>query len=215
MARTEPFDRLTEQYEAWFAENPFAYESEVAAIRDLMGQPGEAVEIGVGTGRFASRLGIRYGIEPSEAMRARAIERGVVVKPGTAEAIPEYDATFDLVLMVTTICFLDDPPTAFAEIRRVLKPGGRLIVGFVDADSDLGRTYAAVKDDDPFYRHATFFRAEAVRSLFVAAGFGHIETRRTLFGPLDRLDAVQEPRQGDVDDPPGGFVAIRGEKPGP
>src|SRR5512138_1468145 len=58
------FNNNVERYEAWFTENPFAYVSELHAVRALLPQ-GSGLEIGVGTGRFAAPLGIRKGIEPS------------------------------------------------------------------------------------------------------------------------------------------------------
>jgi len=40
--------------------------------------------------------------------------------------------TFDFVLIVTTLCFLDDPVQAFRESRRVLRPAGAIIIGMLD-----------------------------------------------------------------------------------
>ena len=66
------------------------------------------MEIGVGTGRFAEPLGFREGVEPSPAMAERARRRGLEVTDGVAENLPLPDATYDVALMVTTICFVDD-----------------------------------------------------------------------------------------------------------
>jgi ubiquinone/menaquinone biosynthesis C-methylase UbiE len=63
------------------------------------------VEIGVGTGRFASALGVPLGVEPSESMRRIARKRGIEVISGKAEALPFRDGCLDYVLMVT-VCLL-------------------------------------------------------------------------------------------------------------
>ena len=53
-----------------------------------------------------------------------ANKKGVNVIEGVAESLPFTDSQFDFVLMVTTICFLEDIETAFNEANRVLKSGG-------------------------------------------------------------------------------------------
>lgn len=108
MARVEPFEKYTQRYEDWFEAHPYVYESEIKAIQSLLLPVKESVEIGVGSGRFAIPLGIKYGLEPSTRMMEIAQKRGIKVVAGIAENLPFVEARFDLVLMVTTICFLDD-----------------------------------------------------------------------------------------------------------
>ena len=43
--------------------------------------------------------------------------------------------------MVTTICFLEDPMHALREAKRVIIPGGRIVIGMIDQESPLGRAY--------------------------------------------------------------------------
>ena len=97
--------------------------------------------MGVGTGRFASRVGIKVGVEPAQAMASIARQRGIEVYEARAEALPFADESFDSVLMVTTICFFNDPLRALRETSRVLKPLGHLVVGMIDKDSPLGKSY--------------------------------------------------------------------------
>jgi len=115
MAKVTPFERYANRYEEWFIRNAFAYQSELQAIKVLMPLCGVGMEIGVGTGRFAAPLGIKIGIEPSEAMRKIASEKGIEVIDGVAEDLPFENERFDFALMVTTICFLDDIETSFRE----------------------------------------------------------------------------------------------------
>lgn len=201
------FDKNVDQYEQWFLDHPFAYVSELHAVRELLPQGGEGMEAGVGTGRFAAPLGIRRGIEPSKAMAAVAGKRGVEATAGVAENLPFQDNQFDFVLMVTTVCFLDDIDLAFKEAERVLKPGGSFLVGFVDRESPLGREYLKRRDRSAFYKQATFYSADEVVSHMQQAGFSGFTFRQTLFGPLDRMEKADPVKEGYGE---GSFVVVRG-----
>jgi len=209
MARIEPFERYVTEYEDWFETNRFAYVSELNAIKEQLPQNGRGVEIGVGTGRFAAPLGIELGLEPSTRMRRIAKQRGIQVVGGVAEEIPFADAQFDFLLMVTTICFLDDIDAAFREARRILKPAGYFIAGFIDKDSLLGGLYEKNKKDNKFYRFATFYSVDEIVSLLKLAGFKHFSFVQTLFHPLNEIGWV-EPVMDDYGR--GSFVVIRGHK---
>lgn len=124
MNNIEIFEKHAAEYDLWFEENEAAYKSEILALRDPIPANGIGVEVGVGTGRFAEPLGIRIGVEPAKAMADRARQRGIEVYEARAEALPFQGESFDFVLMVTTICFLEKPLQALAEAKRVLRPGG-------------------------------------------------------------------------------------------
>jgi SAM-dependent methyltransferase len=218
MPITEPFDRYPDQYEQWFSTFEAVYETEIEALGQLM--PGESVEggavprgveIGAGSGLFASRLGISLGVEPSRAMMEKARARGVEMIEGAAEQLPLEDASFDLSLMVTAICFLDDLERALEELRRILKPGGWALFGFVDRDSPLGRLYLQHKEEDVFYRQATFRSAGEVIGALERAGFAIEQVRQTVFGRLEEITSGQQSRKGHGE---GGFVVLRARKPG-
>jgi ubiquinone/menaquinone biosynthesis C-methylase UbiE len=113
MPKIEPFEKNILKYEDWFKENKYAYQSEVNAIKDILPNFDNGIEIGVGSGKFALPLGIKLGIEPSFEMRKIAESRGIRVIDGVAENLPLEDESFELVLMVTTLCFLDDPEKHF------------------------------------------------------------------------------------------------------
>lgn len=145
------------------------YDAELEAVRQLVPAPGaEGMEVGVGSGKFAAPLGIKIGVEPSEKMATKARKQGITVYPGVAEDLPFSDGRFDFVLTVTTICFVDDVIKSFREAFRVLRPGGSIIVGFVDRESKLGRQYADRRDWSKFYREATFFSTREVLDPFPA-----------------------------------------------
>jgi ubiquinone/menaquinone biosynthesis C-methylase UbiE len=131
------------------------------------------------------------------------------MKQGVAEALPYPDGQFDVTLMVTAICFVDEFNGSLEEIRRVLKPGGWAVFGFVDKDSPLGLVYQEHKEENIFYRDATFYSASEVISGLQAKQFEIETVRQTVFGKLDSITEVQESNKGYGQ---GGFVVIRAKK---
>jgi SAM-dependent methyltransferase len=181
MPKTEPFERHTQAYDEWFDNNSELYEAELKAVKEFISDNSlEGMEIGVGSGKFAAPLGIKIGVEPSEKMAERAKKLGIKVYSAVAENLPFSDNRFDFVLMVTTICFVDDVVKSFKEALRVLKGEGFIVVGFVDIESELGKEYEKKKDKSKFYKEATFFNAKEVLNLLKQAGFKNIETKQTL-----------------------------------
>ena len=97
---------------------------------------GSVLEVGVGTGLNFGLYGAvdeLVGIEPDPNMLVRARARvaslafPVTLHQVGAERMPFPDARFDTVVVTFTLCTIPDPPAALAEIRRVLKPGGKLL----------------------------------------------------------------------------------------
>jgi len=151
------FEKWAREYDEWFDINRFAYNSEILALRKFIPQKGEGLEVGVGTGRFSVPLGIKIGVEPARAMADLARKRGIEVYEAKAEELPFESVSFDFVLMVTTICFLQDPMQALKEAKRVLKPEGHIIIGMIDKDSSLGNAYESKKERSKFYKYAQFY----------------------------------------------------------
>lgn len=205
----KPFENNVDRYDAWFERSRFAYESELDAIRSLLPKTRNGLEIGVGTGRFASMLGIQTGVEPSPSMGQRAVDRGIDVRRGVAENLPFDDGDFDFVLFVTVICFLDNVLIAFKEAHRILKPGGFIVVGFIDRDSPLGRIYSNRKQNDEFYHAATFYSACEVAELLEEANFINFTYRQTIFQNPSALSSPDPLKSGYGE---GSFVVVRGEK---
>ncbi|MEN7973260.1 MAG: class I SAM-dependent methyltransferase [Verrucomicrobiota bacterium] len=204
------FETEAARYERWFEKHPGTYQSELAAIREIVPESGRGLEIGTGTGLFSVPFGIVDGVEPASAMRQVALDRGLNVLDAKAEALPFDDETFDFALMVTTICFVDDPLQTCREAWRVLKPGGRLVIGLVDLDSELGQQYEVRKSESPFYRTARFVSASETIQLLDDAGFCNFRCRQTLFHPMNGSEAVEPARKGFGE---GGFVVVSGQRP--
>ena len=209
MPKTKPFDEYLNEYEEWFVQNSSVYSSELLAIRLIYKIPENAVEIGVGSGLFAEPLGIKTGIEPSEAMREKAKERGINVVDGVAENLPWKDNSINYVLMVTTICFVDDVKKSLSEVYRVLQNRGSFIIASVDKNSPVGQLYLVDKEKSLFYKDATFYSTEELHGYLIEAGFSIKKTQQTVFGLLNEVVEIQEPREGYGE---GSFVVINAVK---
>jgi ubiquinone/menaquinone biosynthesis C-methylase UbiE len=209
MSKIRPFEKYTSRYEDWFERNKYVYRSELQAIHRQLPEQGEGVEIGVGTGRFAAPLGIKHGVEPSTKMREIAKQRGIDVLDGTAEKLPFDDSRFDFLLMVTTICFLDDILGSLKEAYRVIKPGGFIIIGFVDRTSPVGKQYLRYKNESVFYKIATFYSSDEVASFLEKAGFTDLYFSQTIFRGLADIRALEPVKEGCGE---GSFVVIKAKK---
>jgi ubiquinone/menaquinone biosynthesis C-methylase UbiE len=122
--------------------DPFLWLGEQRGMRFTRGRllgsaAGRVLEIGAGTGlnlsRYPDTITELVLTEPSEPMATRLERRlskhgrsaHVVAAP--AEALPFEDGSFDTVVSTMVLCTVADPERAIAEVRRVLRPGGRLL----------------------------------------------------------------------------------------
>lgn len=199
------FDQNAESYDDWFLQNEFILQSELAAIRELLPE-GEGIEIGVGTGLFASALGIKVGVEPAPAMAARAQARGIEVYQGVAEGLPIADQRYDFALMVTVDCFLRDVTAAFREVHRILVESGFFVIALIDRDTPLGKMYEKKRSESAFYCHATFHSAQESKGLLEATGFRIQAARQTIFS----LENVRQPVEEGTGK--GVFAVIKAQK---
>lgn len=98
---------------------------------------GRVLEVGVGSGLnfplYGKLVEVIFGIDPPPRLlaiaRRRAAAAGIHADLllGSATAIPLADNTVDTVVMTWTLCSIPDPLVALSEMRRVLKPSGRLL----------------------------------------------------------------------------------------
>jgi ubiquinone/menaquinone biosynthesis C-methylase UbiE len=110
---------------------------------------GEALEVAIGTGRNLAFYpeGVRLsGIDLSPAMlelareRARELGMEVDLREGDAQDLPFPDGSFDTVVCTLSLCSIPHERRTVAEMKRVLKPGGRLLLlDHIRAASGLGR----------------------------------------------------------------------------
>jgi SAM-dependent methyltransferase len=200
------FEQHAQNYDEWFDEHESVYQAEIAALREFVPVTGMGIEVGVGTGRFAVPLGVEFGLDPSRRMLQKARRRGLSVCQAVGGQMPFHDRQFDLVLLVTVICFVDDVPMLLQELHRVLKREGRLIIGFINRNSELGRMYERRKEASMFYRDARFYSVAEVGDWVKEAGFGSLRFCETLFGgPTEFTARGLEVREGYSD---GAFVVL-------
>jgi ubiquinone/menaquinone biosynthesis C-methylase UbiE len=209
MDRNNVFDTYAAEYDKWFDAHPWVYQSEMQAIKMVLPQSGRGVEIGTGTGRFSAPFGISIGVEPSTAMAGIARGRGITVYDSKAERMLFHDGAFDFALMVTTICFVEDPMRALEEIRRILRPAGKIIIGMLDKETRLGRLYETKKNDSTFYKYARFYAVKQVLEWLNASGYAHSKTHQTIFHNPDALTTIEPIREGYGE---GLFVVISADK---
>ena len=124
-----------------------------AIFDDVAPVAGERVlDLGCGNGLLTQELSLAVGpkgkvvgVDPSAEMRALANNRcaelaNVTIQDGMAERLPFEDDCFDKAASLQVFEYLDDLPGVSAELRRVLRPGGRLVVG--DAHWDMLAWYS-------------------------------------------------------------------------
>jgi len=105
--------------------------------RLLADASGRVLEVGIGTGlslpHYPAGVDEIAGVDPSQPMlrrardRAAELGRDVTLLQAPAEALPFADDSFDTVVTLAVLCSVDDQGRALAEVRRVLRPGGRFI----------------------------------------------------------------------------------------
>jgi SAM-dependent methyltransferase len=137
-----------------------AYKRRAAELLDPT-EGGRYLEVGTGTGADALELAYRFGaevtgVDVSRAMVEEARRRGLRdALVASAEALPFDDATFDGCWADRVFQHLADPEAALAEMVRVTRPGGRLVVADPDYD-----TQVVDVDDQNLARKILRFRAD-------------------------------------------------------
>lgn len=169
----EIFDGIAHEYDDWYRRPLGALVDQVEkepVYAFLEPAPGEQIlDVGCGTGNFSlelARLGVRVtGIDISEAMlavaRRKAEAEGLGVEFIKADAMRLLFAadSFDKVVSVTALEFAPDLREALKECYRVLRPGGRLVVGLIGGNSLWSRFYQekAARDPGSIFRQARFY----------------------------------------------------------
>jgi len=106
-------------------------------------------------------------------------------------------------------CILPEPSSSLSEAYRILKPAGSLILAIIDKDTELGRTYEAMKASNKFYREATFYTTREVLALLRQVGFARIVACQTIFSNPETMNAPDNVRDGYGE---GAFVVLSATK---
>jgi len=174
-----------------------------AAIAALDLAPHDRVlELGCGHGRTLALIaaivtdGLVVGVDLAEDMVRMArrrcaafVDAGTVeVKQGDGLALPYPDAAFDKALTVHTLYFWRDPLAQLREIRRVLVPGGRLVLGFRSCDDATVASFPA-----SVYR---FYSVDEILQLLESAGYQHAVVHSIASGDLRARERQPPGRSG-------------------
>ena len=214
-------------YDSWRATRLGAITEslERRVILELMGpvQDADVLDAGCGDGALACAMASGgasvTGLDADPVMlaaaRARAAMTGarVTFLPGRIEQLPLADARFDVVVAVTVLCFVADAATAVREMARVLRPGGRLVLG------ELGRwsAWAATRRLKGWlgastWKAAHFRSAGALRTLLEQAGLSVDAVHGAVFYPpigvCARLLAPLDPWLGHRTTTGAAFIAL-------
>lgn len=206
------FDVFAERYDAWFSK-PFgksAFNLEKACIASLcknLRQP--FLEIGVGTGRFAEALKIKYGIDNSIGVLRLAKKRGITVIRGKGEKLSFPNKFFGAVFIIVTLCFVDEPVKVLAEASRVLKDNGCIILGLIFRESLWASFYMRKgAAGNVFYKVARFYSLNELKAMLQKTNLKIKEANSTIFQvPTEKPLRFENPRKGYYKD--AGFVALK------
>jgi ubiquinone/menaquinone biosynthesis C-methylase UbiE len=161
---------------------------------------GEVLEVAIGTGRdlphYPADVTIT-GIELSPVMlaianqRAKDLGRDVDLREGDAEQLAFDDASFDTVVCALALCTIPHPVAALDEMRRVLRPGGHLLL-LDHIGSNWPPVYAAqwLLERITIANAGEHFTRRQL-PLVTAAGFQVVETERLRAGTVERIHAVK------------------------
>jgi ubiquinone/menaquinone biosynthesis C-methylase UbiE len=217
------FDDWSERYDRWFdtTVGKAVLRYEVRLVLDLL-RPvrGEKIlDAGSGTGIFTQEFLVRgadvVGLDISWAMLRRAREKNEVFSKRGVTAdmalLPFADGVFDKTVSVTALEFIEDEKKAVAELFRVTKPGGSVVVATLNSLSPwtIRRRENARQDKESVFNRA-FLRSPA--QLLAAAPVSGIVRTAVHFGAGDdpaELDRIEQESQGRET---GAFVAARWEK---
>lgn len=186
------------------------------------------LDVGCGDGTLicaaAARGAMVAGIDADPAMLAAARQRmaraglEAALREGRVEELPFPDASFDVVASVTVLCFVGDAGRALREMARVLRPGGRLVIG------ELGRwsTWAALRRvrgwlGSTTWRAARFRTPGELRTLVQQAGLSVTAIQGAVYYPpanlLARLLAPLDPWLGRLTRLGAAFIVLGATKP--
>lgn len=199
------YQKTWKGFDEWFDEHPALYQSELAALKKAV-PSGTGLEIGVGTGRFAAPLAVRFGLDPAINMLKLAKKRKIQVVQGFGENLPFKNESFHFIQIVFVMEFVDDPLHFLREAIRTLQKNGAIILGFIDKNSKWGQYYIQNSSGIKFFHPPS---PKEILEIFKSIGLEYQETWQTLFQPPPDVKYEEEPKRGFGQ---GGFVVLKAIK---
>lgn len=155
---------------------------------------GKMLELGCGTGHWTEYF-ITKGFDvvatdSSDAMLKYAVQRGfsAEILKADSENLPFAEHSFDVVSSVTMVEFVNNQEKVFSEIGRVLKPNGWLLLGCLNANSQLAKN----AENDPVFKNARFFTPEKLTGALMNIGTPEITSGVHFSGGFDVMDDTIE-----------------------
>jgi SAM-dependent methyltransferase len=217
-------DDMSAAYERWLVPIIFEAPADDLVARVARSAPADVLELAAGTGVVTRRL---VAALPSASITATDLNPAMVTEgqghaPGAtwrqadALALPFDDASFDVVVCQFGVMFFPDRPAGFAEARRVLRPGGRLLVSAWDAVEHNALTaafmdavHAVFPEDPPVFLERTphgYHDLALIEADAHAAGFADAHAERCgsdsrAASPLDmaRGCCLGSPMRGELE----------------
>ncbi|MGQ9818675.1 MAG: class I SAM-dependent methyltransferase [Candidatus Kapaibacteriales bacterium] len=189
------FDNEAEIYNKWYTMplGKFVDEVETRAIMELLSpQSGEKIlDVGCGTGNYSikiARLGANViGIDCSEPMlkiarkKAESLNLNIEFILADAMNLPFEENFFDACLSVTAVEFFADQTRGLEEMFRVVRPNGKIVVGFLNRDSAWGELYTSEEfRKNTVFRFANLLSIEEIKKIKTDS---LVEVRQSLFIP--------------------------------
>ncbi len=206
------FDKYYMRYDEWYHVRENIRVSENLCVR-ILAPFNHILDIGVGTAALLEGIkGVITGIDPAEKPLLIASRRGVLTINSFGEELPFIDESFDTILLIVTICFLEDPLKVLREAHRVLRRNGYLITCFIPRESIWAKHYIFLKNSgrSVFYKYARFYSIDELHQLLYEAGFYVKEYCSTLFYDPLKPPVIEYPVKSL--DPDAGFICVKAEK---
>jgi ubiquinone/menaquinone biosynthesis C-methylase UbiE len=200
---TDPveYDAIAPAYDRRYALHEYGgVEDAVRRFASAASAP-EVLEVGCGTGHWLAALAPHVrsaaGLDPSAGMlsRARAAVPGAMLVRGRASALPWPAASFDRVLAVNALHHFGGPDAFVAEARRVLRPGGGVLVVGLDPHVGVDRWWIYEHFPSALAADRARYPATArLRELLASAGFVNAETTVAQHRPVSLTIAEADAR---------------------
>ena len=224
MSKTQVFDDWPAKYDRWF-ETPIGrlirqYEGELI-LEMLKPDRGERIlDVGCGTGIFTQDMisagshvvGLDFSLPMLQRAGRKFTGQPFAMIQGDMRVLPFGGKQFDKVVSVTAIEFIEDGESAVAELFRVARPGGTIVVASLNSLSPWAtRRKAEAREGHPIFKHAYFRSPADMHMLSPVAG-----TAKTAihFGkdddPEDARIIEAKGRVEELDT--GAFVVVRWQK---
>lgn len=223
------FDAFAQHYDCWYQKKLGSFVDQVQKqlIEDIAEPKANetVLDIGSGTGNYSlwlAQKGLRVSaIDQSQEMMSIAQKKAekenvkIAWYLEDAQSLPFSDNTFDLVISVTAIEFMDDPKQVLQEGMRALKQNGRLVIGVLTKESPWGELYQKAAEEDPanIFAKAHLYTEKEIDTLL----FKDFKLKKGLYiPPMEEFDLETawetEKKQQEVQAERAGFFVIRWDK---